>query len=75
MLIGLWRELKQSWESNKEPHYNKSMKEQLNWIVTEIEHVSKMANHIDEDQRTEFLQDALKAIKTRLEKVNEAYKS
>jgi uncharacterized protein YydD (DUF2326 family) len=51
------------------------MKEQLNWIVTEIEHVSKMANHIDEDQRIEFLQDALKAIKTRLEKVNKAYES
>jgi hypothetical protein len=32
-----------------------------------------MADHVDEDQRAEFLKDALKAIKTRLEKVKEAY--
>jgi hypothetical protein len=49
------------------------MKEQLNWIVGEIETVTVMAKLIDEDQRASFLEDSIKAIKRRLEAVNKAY--
>ena len=49
------------------------MKEQLKWVVGEIETVIALSKHMDEDQRIPYLEDSIKAIKRRLEAVNKAY--